>query len=171
MIQFRKDNVLYFVTNTGTPSDKGAVDMIEFNKIEIKQNFNQSVLPIQRKGAKQTISLFSYCILKQLRNSIDKLNAKVLSVARSEHVENLPWSKMLLAQLEIPRIRNHLNPQNTKITTKFGPKSPHLNKTIRKQTKKEERKKEVDLPKPLPPFSLFRPLLSLLPTTIYVNKI
>ena len=57
-----------------------------------------------------------------------------------------------------------------KKTTKFGPKSPHLNKTIKKQTKKEERKKEGNLPKPLPSFSFFHPLLFLLPNTIYINK-
>ena len=32
-------------------------------------------------------------------------------------------------------------------------------------------KKEVNLPNPLPSFSFFRPLLYLLPTTIYINKI
>ena len=31
-------------------------------------------------------------------------------------------------------------------------------------------KKEGNLPKPLPSFSFFRPLLSLLPTTIYIKK-
>ena len=31
-------------------------------------------------------------------------------------------------------------------------------------------KKEGNLPKPLPSFSFFRPLLTLLPTTIYINK-
>ena len=76
-------------------------------------------------------------------------------------------------QLKIPRIRNQSNPQNTKNTTKFRPKPPHLNRTLEnkpweKQTKKEERK---NLPKPLPSFSFFRPLLFLLPTAIYINKI
>ena len=35
--------------------------------------------------------------------------------------------KFIWSKLEISRIRNHSNPQNTKNTTKFGPKSPHLN--------------------------------------------
>ena len=47
-------------------------------------------------------------------------------------------------QLKISRIRNQSNPQNTKNTTKFGPKSPHLNRTLEnkpseKQTKKRRR--------------------------------
>ena len=34
-----------------------------------------------------------------------------------------------LLQLKILKIRNQSNPQNTKNTTKFGQKSPHLNRT------------------------------------------
>ena len=37
VIQFRKDNLIYFVTSTGNPCDKGAKDLIEFNKIETNQ--------------------------------------------------------------------------------------------------------------------------------------
>ena len=40
---------------------------------------------------------------------------------------------------------------------------------LRKQ-KKGGKKKEGNLPKPLPSFSFFRPFLSLLPTAIYINK-
>ena len=39
-----------------------------------------------------------------------------------------------------------------------------------KTNKKGGKKKEGNLPKPLPSFSFFRPLLSLLPMTIYINK-
>ena len=38
-----------------------------------------------------------YIVLKQLRNLIYPLDIKILSIARSEHVENLPWSEVLLA--------------------------------------------------------------------------
>ena len=41
-----------------------------------------------------------YIVLKQLRNLIYSLDIKILSIAHSEHVENLPWSEVLLA-LEI----------------------------------------------------------------------
>ena len=63
-------------------------------------------------------------------------------------IKNFKNSKVI----ESPKYKN---------TTKFGPKS-QVEKTLGKQTKKEERKKEGNLPKPLPSFSFFRPLLSLL---------
>ena len=62
------------------------------------------------------------------------------------------------------------NPQNTKNTTKFGPKSPHFNKQPCENKQKGGKKKEGNLPKPLPSFFFFRPLLSLLPAIIYINK-
>ena len=70
---------------------------------------------------------------------------------------------------------NQSNHQNTKNTTKFEPvTTPQQNtrkQTVRKTNKKGGKKKEVNLPKPLPSFSFFRPLLVLLLTTIYINKI
>ena len=44
-----------------------------------------------------------------------------------------------------------------KKTTEFGPKNIATNQTIMRKTKKKGgKKKEVNLPKPLPSFSLFR---------------
>ena len=40
---------------------------------------------------------------------------------------------------------------------------------MRKTNKKEGKKEEGNLQKPLPCFSLFRPLLSLFPTTMYIK--
>ena len=45
---------------------------------------------------------------------------------------------------------------------------PNLTNT-RKTNKKGGKKKEGNLPKPLPSFSFFRPLLSLFPTTDYIK--
>ena len=42
----------------------------------------------------------------------------------------IPLNVQTKAQLKISRIQNQSNPQNTKNTTKFGPKSPHLNRTL-----------------------------------------
>ena len=108
MIQFRKDNLIYFVTSTGNPCDKGANDLIEFNKIETNHTLKEISATHTKKGSKtnhfalcirgkrrESISNISenlYIVLKQLRNLIDKLNVKIVSVARSEHVKNLPCS-------------------------------------------------------------------------------
>ena len=43
-------------------------------------------------------------------------------------------------------------------------------KNHEKSSKKEGKKKEGNFPKPYTSFSFFRSLLSLLPTTIYINK-
>ena len=45
-----------------------------------------------------------------------------------------------------------------------------MRKNREKTNKKRGKKKEGNLSKPLPSFSVFRALLSLLPTTIYINK-
>ena len=70
-------------------------------------------------------------------------------------------------QFKIPRIRNRSNPQkNDQIWTK----KHYPNQAImRKTNKKGGKKKEGNLPKPLPSFFIFRPLLSLFPTTIYIK--
>ena len=62
------------------------------------------------------------------------------------------------AQLKISRIRNQSNPQNTKNTTKFGPKSPHLNRTLENklwENKQKRRKEKRRQPSKTPSFFFF----------------
>ena len=72
-------------------------------------------------------------------------------------------------QFKISRIRNCSNPQNIR-------KRPNLDKKISQKkrlwetNKKGGKEKENNLQKLLPSFSFFRPLLSLLLTTIYVTN-
>ena len=68
---------------------------------------------------------------------------------------NLEYSTLF----KISRIRNCSIPQNIK-TTKFGPKKFLKINDYEKPTKM---KKKVNISKPFPSFSFFRPLLSLLP--------
>ena len=68
------------------------------------------------------------------------------------------------------RTRNRSNPQNTKNTTKFVPKSPPSTNNYEKTNKKGGKKKESNLPKPPSSFSFFRPLLSSPLTNIYLKK-
>ena len=72
--------------------------------------------------------------------------------------------------LKNSRIRNRSNLQNIKKTTKFDYNHDILTNNLEKTNLNGRKKKEGNLPKPLPSFSFFRPLLSLLPTTIYINK-
>ena len=67
------------------------------------------------------------------------------------------------------------NPKNSK-PFESSKKRPNLEKkTLPKSNnhennqKKEGKKNEGNLPKPLPSFSFFRPLLSLFPATIYIE--
>ena len=113
MIQFRKDNILYSVTSTGTPCDKGARNLIEFNKIETNQTLKEITAIHTQKGSKinhfalcirgneqesiSTIRENIYIVLKQLRDLIHRLDLKILSIAHSDNIENLPWSEIILA--------------------------------------------------------------------------
>ena len=60
MIQFRTDNLIYFVTSTGNPWDEGAKDLIEFIKIEANQTL-QKISAIHRKKESKT-NHFALCI-------------------------------------------------------------------------------------------------------------
>ena len=80
----------------------------------------------------------------------------------------IPFNVQTKVQFKIPRIRNCSNPQKK---DQLWTKKHYPNQTIMKKTNKKKRKeKKGNLPKPLSSFSFFRPLLSLLPTTIYIKK-
>ena len=51
MIQFRKDNLAYFITSIGNPCDKGAKDLIEFRKIEANQTLKEISAAHTKKGS------------------------------------------------------------------------------------------------------------------------
>ena len=59
MIQFRHDNLKYFISSTSELCDEGARKLIEFNKIESSQNFK----PISVNYALKRSKLFHFCSL------------------------------------------------------------------------------------------------------------
>ena len=71
MIQFRKDNLIYFGTSTGNPCDKGANDSIEFNKIEVNQTLQEISATHTKKGRKT--NHFAVCIRGGRQDSISNI--------------------------------------------------------------------------------------------------
>ena len=110
-IQYRTDNIAYFITNNGLPCDEGARKLLEFNKISPNQSTTVGEVKETKKGNNR--HQFSLCIrgetpesmsnikanifetLKVLRDLLLKLNQKEVSIAKSKVIENLNWSEVL----------------------------------------------------------------------------
>ena len=71
MIQFRKDNLAYFVRSTGNPCDKGAKDLIGFNKIERNETSKEISVTYTEKGSKT--NHFDLCIRGENQESISNI--------------------------------------------------------------------------------------------------
>ena len=111
MIQFRHDKLIYFASSSSESCDEGGRKLIEFNKIGSSQNFkpvsinyrlkrsNLNHFALCIKGIEpESISVIKenvYKVLVELKNLISKLNLKTLSIAKSENIENLPWSEVI----------------------------------------------------------------------------
>ena len=111
LIQFRTDNIVYFVSSNGQACDKGAKKLLESSKIKIIEN--QEVGEVQHSKRKNNRYYFSLCIrgespeslvciknnIKQtmevLRDLLIKLNQEEFSISKSEYIENLDWKEVL----------------------------------------------------------------------------
>ena len=83
---------------TALPPDKISSKSVS-SKIEddIEDTVKMTESNIENKESISNIRENMYIVLKELRNLIYPLDIEILSIAHSEHVENLPWSEVLLA--------------------------------------------------------------------------
>ena len=111
LIQVRRDNIVYFVSSNGSPCDVGAAKLIEFNKIETQQTLkhleikhtkrnksNQFAVCIRGENPESisTVKDNLYTLLKHLKDLLIELKLNEISIARSDYIENLPWSDIVI---------------------------------------------------------------------------
>jgi len=105
----RKDNVAYFVDTDGKPLDSGSQKLFERNDIPklgsldlgeakaIKHKKRYHItLPIsenEREGPTMTLNRIT-AVIKDLRNTVDKLNLETISIAKTDFVNNVPWNNI-----------------------------------------------------------------------------
>ena len=110
-IQFRQDNVAYFVTNEGRPCDIGAKKLIEFDQVKADQKYNIGEVSKIKKNKKYY--QFALCIRGQTPESLTDIKESIyntlivlrellisskqieISFAKSDTIENLDWSEIL----------------------------------------------------------------------------
>ena len=111
LLQYRSDNIAYFVTSNGSPCDKGSKALIEANKIpvkctlqvgninEIKKSNNKYLFGLcireEISESQVTIKDNLYHTLVLLRESLISKYLKEFSIAKSPYVENIPWRDIL----------------------------------------------------------------------------
>jgi len=109
LLFLRKDNIAYFVNINGKPLDSGSQKLFERNEIPnlgpltlgkakaIKyKKYYHIALPVseeQREGPTMTINQITAAI-KDLRDIVNKLNLETLSIAKTDFVNNVPWSNI-----------------------------------------------------------------------------
>ena len=111
IIQFPQDNLIYFVSSTGEPCDKGAKKIIEFNKSESSQKYK--LLTVYYTNERSKLNHFALCVrgiepesistikenvykvLLELKSLVSKLNLKTLSITKSENIEDLLWTEVI----------------------------------------------------------------------------
>jgi len=104
----RKDNIAYFVDVNGKPLDSGSQKLFERNEIPnlgsltlekaraIKyKKYYHIALPVseEREGPTMTMNQIATAI-KDLRNTVNELNLETLSIAKTDFVNNVPWSNI-----------------------------------------------------------------------------
>lgn len=117
LLQFRRDNVVYFVSSNGEPCDDGAKGLLKTNKIPAKQDANIGTI-IESKRSNNR-HLFALCIrrdapvsqaititqisktLMLLRGTLIQKNLKEFSIAKSTQIDNVDWPEVLSLIIEI----------------------------------------------------------------------
>ena len=108
LLEFRKDNIIYFIDKNGKPIDKGAVNLIKSGKIKIFSNNNINELNIQKYKNKLYFGLCininesNKLILKNIEKLflliIDKIKDvknKNISIAESTFIGNIPFTNII----------------------------------------------------------------------------
>ena len=75
LIQFRTDNIVYFVASDGNPCDEGSQDLIEANKIPIKETLQVGKFSEIKKEANRY--LFGLCIRNETPESQEFIKRKL----------------------------------------------------------------------------------------------
>ena len=106
LLQFRKDNIAYFIASDGSPCNKGSRVLIEAHKIPVKRTVSTGNISGTRRNNNKY--WFGLCIREEnpesqqiiqnslrdtfalLRESLITKNIKEFSIAKS-HIENIPW--------------------------------------------------------------------------------
>ena len=108
LVHFLTDKIVYFVVSDGNPCDVGSQTLFEANKVPVKQEIQVGRLSeIKRSGNRY---LFGLCVRSEtpesqefikcnLNNAFTLLHepsknksTKTLSIAKSPHIENIPWT-------------------------------------------------------------------------------
>ena len=107
LLQFRKENIAYFIASDGSPCDEGSRALIEVNKIPVKLTLQ--VCNISETKKSNNKYLYGLCIreknpesqevimnnprttLTLLRESLLEKNLKEFSIAKSPYIENVAW--------------------------------------------------------------------------------
>ena len=109
LLFLRRDNIAYFVDINGRPLDSGSQKLFERNKIpclrdliideakviKYKKHYHV-VLPVsegQREGPMMTLSQIS-TVVKDLRNIIEKLTLEIVSITKTDFVNNVNITEM-----------------------------------------------------------------------------
>ena len=107
LLQFRKDNIIYFIASDGSLCDNGSRVLIEANKIPANQTVCVGKIGETRRSNNKY--LFGLCIrgenpepqqivknnlgetLTLLRESLTTKKVKEFSIAKTPYIENIPW--------------------------------------------------------------------------------
>ena len=112
LLFLRKDNSVYFVDTNGKPLDSGSQKLFERNEISHLENlalgkakvikykkYYHLVLPIsegQREGPTITFIQIS-AVIKDLRSVTEELKLETIIIAKTDHINNVPWSNIKTA--------------------------------------------------------------------------
>jgi len=75
----------------------------------------------EREGPTMTLNQIT-AVIKDLRNALDKLNLETISIAKTDFVNNVPWSNIKSLQLIFVNLTTKLIICNGMI--KYPPKNP-----------------------------------------------
>ena len=108
LLQFRKDNIIYFIDKKGKGIDKGANNLISAGKIKSFSDNNINTLNMQKN---KNTKYFGLCINtnesnKLILSNIEKLftqiinilkdtDKKIISIAESIFIGNQPWTDII----------------------------------------------------------------------------
>ena len=112
LIQFRKDNIIYFINKNGERLDMGAKKLVEAGKIELYSNYEENTINIQTFNKKK---FYGICIndkqsslnilrdlkkiFKQLESKIVLSKHKLISIALSKFISFVPFTNSVLQTL------------------------------------------------------------------------
>lgn len=111
LFKYRKDNLLYFLSEEGEPLDEGAKELKKFNKLPTikttsvgsiyrqkqKNKFHYASI-IKRSTGESNLLIKNYITesLNQLKEILQNDNIETISVSYSKFIVNVPWKEILI---------------------------------------------------------------------------